>query len=236
MTSKGKLRRFLESIHLAYWMGEVGLFFFHQWVLITSALLAIGSAFWTWSVEKSYLPVFLVGLGVFVATIWGLNGIVWLQRQKRPSKQRVSFDYNYGLALETVHPSLDADNVDNHLEFRLVFRNVANGPIKLLVETFSAVIEDRMANTKPGQSVIIPRASSLTIFPGGGFNEKAYDGFKTRTSGTITFSILYGHPEYGYSRKAEKTVSVELFKRVEKKKKVASINWYIRRESDISIE
>src|SRR5216683_756795 len=88
-----------------------------HWSVVVSVLLAMGAGFWTWSAEHAYLPVFLVSLGTFVAVIWAINGIVWLRRQKRPSKARVAFDYSYGIALDEITPSHDEGNEKNCLEF-----------------------------------------------------------------------------------------------------------------------
>jgi hypothetical protein len=102
--------------------------------VILAVLLMFGASFWTWSAEHEYLPIFLVGLGTLVAVIWGVNGVIWLRAQTRPSKAKMTFDYSYGVALDEIFPSHDRENV----------ANVAPGPLKYKVERVDVVIGDRI--------------------------------------------------------------------------------------------
>jgi hypothetical protein len=219
------------DIHVITWLFEIS----HGSVFVSS-VMAAGVAYWTWSTEHGYLPVFFAALGTFVAVVWAINGIVWLRSQARPSKARITFDYSYGLSLEEVRPSLDVENVDNILEIRLYVRNLTNGPMKILIERFHTTIEDRFyTSPKHGQSVL-SRAAATTLFPGGGFKKDAFDKFADRATGTLEFSILYGHPEDAFSRRAAKTLRLDLFKRRNDKGELSvNINWIVQAESDIAI-
>lgn len=201
---KGKsfLRRLWEwvgHIHVVSWLLEIG----HGSVALGAAAAA-GVAYWTWSIEHGYLPVFFAALGTFVALIWAINGIVWLRSQARPSKARITFDYSYGLSLEDVIPALDLRNLDNTFEIRLRVRNHANGPVRILVEKFYITIEDRFYGSPAQFRSVPPRGAATTLFPGGGFKKEAFDKFADTTNGTLEFSILYGHPEDHLSRRARK--------------------------------
>ena len=195
-----------------------------------------GFSYWAWASQWGYLPIALTGLGVFVATIWGINGIIWLHRQRRPSKAQVTFDYSYALALEEVVSSLDVINTDNTLELRLKIRNHANGPMKFLVERFHTTIEDRFWTTPAKIEGVLPRAGGITLFPGGGFKKEAFDKFADKTNGRLDFSILYGHPEDSLSRRATKTLKLDVNKRKDEKgNPIVPINWIIESENDVAI-
>lgn len=103
---------------------------------LVSLPVGIVASFWAWATSWGYLPVAVFGLGIFVITIWGFIGIVWLRRQNRPSRRRVSFDYSYGIAIEDVRIAFDKDNINNMLQFFPDLRNHANGPMKFCVTVF----------------------------------------------------------------------------------------------------
>jgi len=216
---------------VATWLYEI---FIAPWLV--SIILAIGAAYWAFIAKWGHLPTALVALGVFVAGIWGLNGIIWLRRQRRPSKARVTFDYSYGLALEDLIPALDLTNADNTLEVRLRIRNHATGPVKLMVEKIHTTIEDRFWTTPNKIDAVLPRNAATTIFPGGGFKKDAFDKFAATTEGRLEFSILYGHPDDKLSRRTTKTLRLDVFKRKNKEEEpVVIINWMIESETDAAI-
>jgi hypothetical protein len=124
---KGRLQRGWEGlghIHLAEWI----------WTTIVSAVNAGGvgyAAWWAWATQWGYLPVYLAVLFSFTLSIWLINGFIWMRRQSRPSQARISFDYSYAMALESILPAIDVKNDVNTLEIRPAFRNVANGPSQI---------------------------------------------------------------------------------------------------------
>jgi hypothetical protein len=202
-----------------------------HWNVIVSIFFAIGAGFWTWSAEHAYLPVLLVGLGTFVAAIWGINGIIWLRGQTRPSKARLTFDYAYGLTLDEISPSHDEGNQNNNLEFRFQIRNVAPGPLKYKSERIDVIIGDRI-KTARDICGILPRNSWVQLKVGG-FEKNTVDDFKERTSGTYEYSIIYGHPDDNYSRQTKKRIHFDL---VKEKGKVIGCPWIILEESDQPIK
>jgi hypothetical protein len=233
--SKTTFRRmweFVGHIHVITWLFEIS-----HGSFVISSIAAAGVAYWTWATEHGYLPVFFAALGTFVAVVWAINGIVWLRSQARPSKARITFDYSYGLSLEEVTPALDVDNVNNTLEIRLYVRNLANGPMKITTEQFDTTIEDRFHMMPTKIEAVLPRAAAITLFPGGGFRKEAFDKFADRTTGTLEFSILYGHPEDQLSRRTTKTLRLGIFKLRNDKGELlsAAINRLVQKESDMAI-
>ena len=158
-----------------------------------------------------------------------------LVRQRRPSKAQVTFDYSYALALEEIVPSFDVINANNTLEVRRKIRNHANGPMKFLVERFHTTIEDRFWTTPVKFEAVLPRAGGITLFPGDGFKKDAFDKFADTTNGRLDFSILYGHPEDNLSRRATKTLKLDVFKRkLEKGNPIVLIKCIIESKKDVA--
>jgi hypothetical protein len=231
----GALRKAWEwagHIHVATWLFEIG-----HGSSVVSAAFAAGAAYWTWSTERRYLPVFYAALGTFAGIIWGINGIVWLRAQARPSKARVTFDYSYGLSLEDVLPNLDVSNVDNVLEVRSRVRNAANGPMRIKVERFHTTIEDRFYTTLVAIETVLPRGGATILFPGGGFKREAFDKFPDRPTGRLELSILYGHPEDELSRRLTKTLKLSFLKAKSASGEVSAfpISWVNVEETDTPI-
>jgi hypothetical protein len=203
-----------------------------NWTILTSLVFAIVTAVWAWAIQWGSFPVFLFTFGVFSTSIWLLNGLIWFYRQRRPSQQRISFDYSYGLALEQIYPALDLGNLENTLEMRLVIRNVANGPLRYEIDKFQFIVEDRFVNATIKTSVI-PRLMSTTIFPGAGFKKDAYEQFQERTTGRLEYLIKYGHPEFPLSWKSEKTIELHLFKKADDQGNPGvNLVWIIANEKD----
>jgi hypothetical protein len=169
-----------------------------------------------------------------VAIIWVVNGTIWLRRQQRPSRERISFDYSYALSLEGIDASFDQNNPSNTLEVRPQFRNVANGPLRYMVEQFSVQIEDRIVSFNNLPPYIIPR-SALRAMLHPGFRREAYDQFAQKTVGQMRYCIVYGHAEDSfYSRRVTVVVSLDLTKHDSTRNSVWC-NWIIREEKDVSI-
>jgi hypothetical protein len=224
-----KVLEWSEHVHFMAWL--IG-----QWSIIVSGAAALAVGVWAWLtdwiVKYGYLPIVLVMLLTFTLGIWMINGVIWLRRQRRPSKQRISFDYSYSLALEGIWAGLDLDNNENTLELRLQLRNTAVRPIRFEVEKLQFRIEDRFVEAIPKGAILAP-GMTLTLFPHRGFNITAWNAFKERTAGSVEFSILYGHPEYGHSRRATKKVALLLFKKDQGKD--VRITWTIETERDEEI-
>lgn len=200
-----------------------------NWNVVVGLLGAAAIAYQAWIEDYGVLAIALTALGAFAAIIWSWNGLVWLRRQRRPSKAMLDFDYSYSLALEQVVPALDLENERNTLEFRLVVKNTSQRPIRMQPEKIEFRVEDRFVEAIPRGSIIAANMS-ITIIPNRGFSKDAWLTFKDRTHGSIVFSILYGHPDYPFSRRAIKYLDIDLFKTDEGKGVI--INWLISHEAD----
>ena len=182
-----------------------------NWVLAMSIVAGVATSWWAYATQWGYLPIFLFGLVAFGAFVWISNGVVYFTTRNRPSKSKMTFDYSFGFALDEISPSHDPDNIDNSLEFRFLIRNVAPGPLKYKIERINAIIGDRIRATRNGEG-ILPRNSS-TMLRVGGFQKDQVDQLPNRISGIYEISIIYGHPDDGYSRRCSKRIHFDLIRK-----------------------
>jgi hypothetical protein len=141
------------------------------------------------------LPVFLVEIGTFLTAIWGINGVIWLRSQQRPSRTRLTFDYSYGLALDEITPSHDTENEGNTLEFSFRIRNVAPGAIRYNVERMDVIIGDRI-RTLRNCTGTLPRNSWILLHVSD-FQRNIVDDLPDRTEGTYSIQSFMAIPKMG---------------------------------------
>lgn len=167
-----------------------------------------GFTYWAWVSQWGYLPIALTGLGVFVATIWGINGIIWFNRQRQPGKARVAFDYRYGLALHAVHLGRDEEKEEASFQLGLILHNAVDWPMKYHVEDMIIIVGDRtIANPNfANLGGLISRGCYTTFY----YSPFAKTVERPRANGIIKFTIAYGHPDFGFSRRMKKTLNVSL--------------------------
>jgi hypothetical protein len=95
-----------------------------------------------------YAPVYIATLLTCTLTLWLIIGVIWVLRQRQPSRQRVAFDFRYGLALSGLSLGRDERRKDVAVQVGLVLHNASDWPIKYHVEDMEVVIGDR-AISKP---------------------------------------------------------------------------------------
>jgi hypothetical protein len=123
----------------------------------------------------------------------------------------------------------ETNSTDNILQIGLVFRNAADGPLLYDVERFDVVLENRTiaAPAFLNRGGVIPRGGATTYrYPPFGT-----DAIKPHMNGTIRYSIRYGHPEIGFSRRCKKELAVSI--RCDDK---TAASYLIRSESDEEID
>jgi hypothetical protein len=141
----------------------------------------------------------------------------------------LTIDYAHALALEGLQASLDTGNSTNTYEVRLVLRNTAAGPMKYRIEKYECVIDNIIVKATHLAGNVIPKDGKMAFFPNTGYNKSQYTSLKDRSTGTLEYTIAYGHPDKPPSRRAYKLLRLDLFK----KKK--ALNWTILNESDEAI-
>ncbi|SRR6266851_8487549 len=202
----------------AHWLTTLLLFAMSTGLPIWTAI----SEHWSWPLAIA------LGVVLFAVGLWIINGIVWLRRQTRPSKAKITFDYSYGIALDDISPSIDPNNETNNLEFRFQIRNVAPGPIKYKAERIDVVVDDRIKSARDITGTL-PRNSWIQLKVGG-YEKKIVDTLPDRVAGTYEFSIIYGHPDDEYSRRCKKKIRFDLIKHPN-----VAAPWLIQLETDESI-
>jgi hypothetical protein len=139
----------------------------------------------------------------------GVHTKLYKRIQLYARRQRMPFDYSYGLALDGLALGRD----DSHpggpqFQVGLNISNVVDGPLRYEVDSFDVVIDNRTL-AKPSfqnRGGVIPRGCTQRfMYPA--FARGDITG--PRPSGVIRFSVKYGHPDIGFVRKAAKTLTVQ---------------------------
>ena len=229
----GMFRRFIDRLHLGTSLYDIARTIAEHWAIVLSTVAAIatgGWAWWSYATQWGYLPVFVAALLVLAAAMTIFRNVISLRRENRPSRARLTFDYNYGIALDDIIPSHDVDNEQNCLEFRFQIRNVAPGPLKYNAERIDVIIDDRI-RTGRNLSGSLPRTSWI-LLKVGGFRKSLVDTLQDRVTGRYEMMISYGHPAEGYSRQMKKNISFDLIK---KDGRFSSAPWIIVSDEDVPI-
>jgi hypothetical protein len=199
-----------------------------QWLLALPISGII--SYWAWITQWGYLPVVLTSIIVFAVVIWIFNGIIYMQRQRRPSKARIIFDYAYAIPVTDIQFGLDLQNKANTLEIRPRIKNVAPGPVKYRAARLLVTFNDRFVEWGCNDS-ILSREIERTIIPNKGFDAAAYESFGPETQGKLEFEILYGHPNDEFARRTSKKFDLIFFKRADG----FVLHWYDRGDADEAI-
>jgi hypothetical protein len=120
-----------------------------------------------------------------------------------------AFTYAYGLDLKNLSIGRDEANpAGGVLQLGLLLANAADGPLKYHVEEMEVIIGDRTIPNPNFRSRggVIPRGSEREFF----YPPFGRDVIQPRTNGVLRYSIIYGHPEIGFSRWAKKQLSLTM--------------------------
>jgi hypothetical protein len=128
-------------------------------------------------------------------------------------------------------PSLDPNNEANTFEIRLKLKNTAPGPLRFLVESYEYSLTSETRTTGPRAPSTIHVNGEMTYFPSGGFSRQQYESFGARTHGVMTYSIVYGHPDIGFTRRMTARFHLDYFRLTSN----VTIHWLVREQEDIEI-
>jgi len=183
-----------------------------------------------WQVAASVVAA-IVSVRLFLAPFWiSQEDGKTIQSLEAELLRLKQVDYAHGLVLSEVQPSVDLGNLGNSLELRLQLSNLVGSPLKFFVERYVSTIGGKQVVAKSANPTIIHKESRMTFFPNSGFSKSDYSAFKERETGTLAFSIVYGPPEGAYTRRMEKTLRIDAFKRDDQN--TFSINWIVQTETD----
>jgi len=130
-------------------------------------------------------------------------------------------------------PSLDPGNKVNTFEIRFTFRNTTNLPIRYSVESLDTTINGTKVSQK-GITGVIPAMTSRLFLPNQGLSSKLYKDVPDRATGLFEISVVYGHAEMEFSRRATKVATIDVFKK--NKGKNVSLNWIWRTDNDEAVK
>jgi hypothetical protein len=178
------------------------------WPLVVATIGGIGAAIWGHLDSLSSPALLLIGIGTGVGILWGVNGVIWLLREIRPSKERIAFDCAYGLALESISLGKDEGQATAAVQLGIVLRNASPVPLRYDVEEIEVIIG----------TTTIPHpawANRGGLISRGCVQTFSYPSFpssviKPREKAVMRFTIAYGHPEFGAVRRMKKQLDVSL--------------------------
>lgn len=182
-----------------------------NWAYITSSLFALLYMIWAWITKWGYFPIALSGIITFGVALWIFNGFIWLRNQKKPIREKLSFDYSYGLALTGLHLGFDERSNDHAFQLGLILFNATSLPIKYLVEDIIIIVGDRTIASPQfvnRTALISSRTNNTFFYPS--FRKEAITSNTNNVEAIIKYSIKYGHPEFGFVRKSQKNIKVNL--------------------------
>ena len=178
------------------------------WPLAVSVVGSIVAASATFKTSFSPDAHLLIAAAVFPITLWSLIGLIWLVREIRPSQLRIAFDCAYGMSLERLALGKDEDTPDAALQLGIVLRNAANIPLKYAVEQIELIV-GTTAIPKPNlinSGGVISRGCESTYY----YPPFPRVAIQPRVKAVFRFTIAYGHPDYGPSRRMTRHLDVSL--------------------------
>lgn len=161
--------------------------------------------------QLGYLQLVIYTLVTFTCALFIYNGFIWLKSQKRPSNERLSFDYSYGLALEDIHVGLEGQEI---LQLGIKLKNTSGMPLKYCVKNIFMRIGDRVVPFPSflNSGTVISTGMSSTYFYPPFINKEVVSSLDKKQRGTIEYTIEYGHPEIGFVRSTHKKLELTLLR------------------------
>lgn len=168
---------------------------------LVSFILASAVALWSWSESIGYLSLFLIGLFVFVSSLWGYIGFKWIgiesERRKRDSKVP-EFDCSHGLSIANII-AVKAAEPQYRLQVRFALINCSEYPIKFRIRRVFSKFSGQNSPIDYVNPQGIIRKNQNTEWrchahPSGSFIEQDV------LTGHFSISVDYGHAKIGYSR------------------------------------
>jgi len=181
-----------------------------NWVMVVSTLAAMWVALWESAVTVVSSPRFLAAAVTFFATLW--TALAFMNLAERRRMRRQLSDYSYGLTFAGVHPNYRPDQKDAALQFSILFVNHSlPGAIQYRLERFDVQLGTRaLPRLRHQLGGSLPRGSTK-----GSRNVPfTYDDIKEfigwDASGTVSFAVVYGHPEREPARRFEMEIEIQL--------------------------
>jgi hypothetical protein len=137
------------------------LFLTTNWGLVVSVALGIFAAVIGVAYDIASNSHVQVGVGTFIAALWTYIGLRTLRSFRETKNIAISPDYKYCVNPENYQLALDQESEDAALQVTFNFRNVSPTAMRLKVENFRLMIEDRSCpDPEDNLELIIPRLSA----------------------------------------------------------------------------
>jgi hypothetical protein len=188
--------------------------------LTMSAAGAAAALYFESAIELIQQPIVYVPASVFLFLLWTYIGLATLTARQRPQIVRMVHDYAYGLILEG-HPTIVMGKFPNdHAAFpggfalmlNCNYRNVSHGPIRLRVEEFRVVLNNRTNdNSDASVELFFARLAAMGIRSGG----VPIDTDAKQLDGTLTLKFVYGHPDGDFDRRYTLKLNIHIMVNLE---------------------
>ncbi len=185
-----------------------------NWVAVVSVLGGLVAALWASAVAFFHRPDVQVGIGISLALLWTLIGVLFLVDRRKPRTVRTHADYRYGLTFEGFIPFYNPDQIDEAVfAIGITLRNFSQHPIRYDVDSFELHLETRsLPKVKKGTLYgYMPRGGGRTSTPGAFKKSDIAEFVGKKTVGTVDLSIVYGHPERPPERRLTISADLTLF-------------------------
>ena len=200
------------------------IFFWSKWsphvgnaITIATGIPVLSAAIagvWAYLAPSNGLAVALVTLASFMMALWCCIGFLWLRdRSKQASySQHLSLDAQYGLLVDTITMTRDAKNPTAEWLVKVVFRNILEFPIKMVVIEERLIIENRAPDIMIEEykyPIIIHRQTITKNLP---LYSKGLLPDKDTLTGMLYFRAKYGHPDGDFTRLATRYYNITMRK------------------------
>lgn len=194
-----------------------------NWPLLVSTIVAFCVSLNTTVLEWVEKPAIQVFAGVFLFSLWTIIGLSILRNRKIPNPVEITnnpvsvrtvHDYAYGLILDGIsvsagrfpksHPTYPNGDA---LMLTCNYRNVSQGPLRVRIEHYRVILNNRTNDEDPFQSDrIFSRLQAMGMRSGG----VPIDDDDSNLSGTISLQFIYGHPDSDYVRRYHLKVNIQV--------------------------
>jgi len=159
-----------------------------NWGLVLSFIIATGAGFWKYTYDFLSDPRVQITGNVFLWLFWTYIGVSILRRLSAGIKTIPVPDFERGVAIEQWQPVYDHNSEDAAFQLGVTVRNVTNLPMRIIVDEFRVIIDNRtLPDSPPVESVIARFGVKGVVTPA--FKKSAIQG---NMKGQAIIRIRYG--------------------------------------------
>jgi len=186
------------------WGSALVTFLTTNWTLLVTAVLAMWASSLKAVFDFANNPHVNLAIQLFVLAFWTYVGIRFLVSLRDTSRVFVAQDFRYGISPDGYSLGLDHKSDENAFQLGVHFRNHVNSAVKIKVEQFRILIDDRTCPEGDHIELILPRIAVRGI-RSASFKK---DVIKENMNGIVELKLIYGDPDGEYIRRFHMKVKV----------------------------